>query len=348
LSRFSATPRRLALAILFAPLPVLAGPYPNTSFMGDMARTGDAWYQRCLAVEHAKPPASDLTAKAAAGKCNPIDLYYDARAKDAPGAAEWGRVRACAAATHNETVLMMLYANGYGVRQDRALATRYACSLDQVAPAEMESRVAHLQQPTTSSKPFDYCDDITSGVSGAVCASMQEGQRKRGATARLDRFAAALPAAAKSAFARLRKAQALFAEASEGNESDMHGTGAAGFAIEARGRINAEFVHDVGAVAARRAPSYGASDFARLDTELNQAYRHIMELRSKQDGSPERIGDSTMTRDGVRTTQRAWLRFRDAWAEFLIAAGSPLDPVSFKALLTERRTKQLAGIAGYY
>jgi uncharacterized protein YecT (DUF1311 family) len=316
--------------------------------MGDMARTGDAWYQRCLAVKQAKPPASELPARPPAGKCNPIDLYYDARAKDAPRAADWGRVRECAFATHNETVLMMLYANGYGVRQDLALATRYACSLDQVAPAEMESRVAHLQQPSTSGKTFDFCDDITSGVSGAVCASMQERQRERGTTARLDRFAAALPPSAKAAFARLRKAQAMFAEASEGNENDMHGTGAAGFAIEARGRINAEFAHDVSAVAARREPTYGAGDHARLDAELNQAYRHIMELPSKQDGSPERIGDSTMTRDGVRATQRAWLKYRDAWAEFLLAAGNPLDPVSFKALLTERRTKQLAEVAGYY
>jgi uncharacterized protein YecT (DUF1311 family) len=338
----------MALAILLAPLPVLAGPYPNTSFMGDMARTSDAWYQRCLAVKQARPPASELPAKPQAGKCKPIDLYYDARAKDAPRAADWGRVRECAFATHNETVLMMLYANGYGVRQDLALATRYACSLDQVAPAEMESRVAHLQQPSTSGKPFDFCDDITSGVSGAVCASMQERQRERGATARLDRFASTLPPAAKAAFARLRKAQGDFAQASENNENDMHGTGAAGFAIEARGRINAEFVHDVSAVAARREPTYGAGDYARLDTELNQAYRHVMELPSKQDGSPERIGDSTMTRDGVRTTQRAWLKYRDAWTEFLLAAGSPLDPVAMQALLTERRTKQLAGVAGYY
>jgi uncharacterized protein YecT (DUF1311 family) len=339
--------RRAALALWFAPLLALAGPYPNTSFMGDMARTDAAWYQRCLAVEHARPPAGDLPAKMSRAQCQPEDLYYDARAQDAR-TADWRRVRECAFAAHNETVLMMLYANGFGVRQDRALATRYACGLDQVAPAEMESRVAHLQQPLRKDKPFDFCDDITSGVSGAVCASMRERQRERAGAARLKQFSASLQPAARAAFERLRKAQAMFAQASADNENDMHGTAAVGLAIAARGRLNAEFVHDVGAVAARREPKYGADEYARLDTELNQAYRRLMDMPSKQDGDPGRIGDSTMTRDGVRATQRAWLRFRDAWAEFLLAAGSPLDPASVKALLTERRTKQLAALASYY
>lgn len=337
--------RNLILAsACVAPLAALAQPYPNTSFFGVDVDRNAAWYQRCMAVEHVAAPAADTAPASSKQACDASAMYYDTRAKDAPNTGDWSRVRACAVKSHNEMVLMMLYANGYGVARNADLATRYACSLDQVALAEMQARVEHLARPGQQAKPFDFCDDITSGVSGAVCASMQEEQRARARIAKLDRYGAALPAAAKIAFERLRKAQAAFAAASEEKENDMSGTAAVGLEIEARGKMDAEFLHDLEALDAGTMPRFSAAEYAGLDAKLNLTYHDVINTPSKQDDSPERIGDSTVTRAGVRDTERAWLKFRDAWAAFLTARAAPLDPVSMQALLTERRTRQLAAI----
>jgi uncharacterized protein YecT (DUF1311 family) len=331
-------------AVVLVTLSALAGPYPNTSFMGDLADRNADWYQRCMAVEHAQAPAADLRVAAPKAPCDPTALYYDTRALPASTAADWAKVRECAVARQHDMVLMMLYANGYGVKQDLDLATRYACSLDQVAPAEMESRVAHLSALQPGARPFDFCDDITSGLSGAVCSNMREGQRTREREVQLKRYADALASNAKAAFDQLRKAQAAFAQASEDKEHDMHGTAAIDMAITARGKMDADFAKDIFEIAEGRMQASGAAGYADLDERLNQTYRKVIDTPSKQEGWPDRIGFSTVTREDVRATQRAWLSFREAWADFLVASASPVAPATIKALLSRRRMEQLAAI----
>ncbi len=315
-------------------------PYPNTSYMQAFSKDA-AWYQQCLRVEHAELPASDDPGGGGAAPCDANDLYYDKRSQAAAGAAEWEQVRRCAIATSDDKVLMMLYANGYGVARNRDLALRYACSLDQVAPAEMEYRVAHLLRGTAERghKDFDFCDDITSGVSGAVCAWTEERQDAKARQARLSAFANQLAPQAKAAFTALRTAADLFAEAVSDKETDMHGSGAVGLAIQAKGTQGELFVTDIFDAAEGIVPHYTADEIEFLNTALDAAYETILHTPSQQQGNDERIGFLTVTRAGVRQTEDLWLAYRDAWVTY--AAAVHVDPVSVKALLTQRRIKQL-------
>jgi uncharacterized protein YecT (DUF1311 family) len=318
-----------------------AVPYPNTEGFGVDFSKGEDWYLQCMRVERLVPPRPAL---APGNRCDATELYYLKRDRQTTSKAEWRQVRACAEASGDDAVLMMLYANGYGVPRDAGRAIHHACRLD-TAKAEMEARVSYLASSAAAqdSHPFDLCDHITSGRMGGVCAGIAEMRNERVRNARLERFAAALPAAARLPFARLRKAADAFALKSA-DEVDMTGTGAAGFVTQGVARRKNEFLETLlHAAQGKLAPASG-EQLAQLDRQLNAAYRALLATPSGQEGHPERIGSSTVTREDVRTTERAWLAYRDAWAAYMAARGASDDLTPVLAQLTRQRIAQLARI----
>jgi uncharacterized protein YecT (DUF1311 family) len=333
----------LAAILLGAPLAALAtGPYPNTDFGVPFSTTED-WYRQCMRVEKLAPePAAG---KAPAG-CNATDLYYRKRGQVQTSQAKWGQVRACALATDNHAVLMMLYANGYGVARDADTAIHHACSLEFVAKAEMEHRVAHLASGEDRGKPFDLCDDITSGAMGAVCAELRETRDRRVREARLDRATRGLPPASRAAFARLRAAAESYANAGV-DETDMQGTAAAEFATQHEAWRREEFMQAVlDAIDGKLAPSSSA-EFEERDRELNALYQEVMALPSRQADEPDRIGDSTILHAGVRKAERAWLAYRDAFLAFAASLPSGPDATAINTVLTTQRIDQLGKVERY-
>ena len=55
----------------------------------------------------------------------------------------------------------------------------------------------------------------------------------------------------------------------------------------------------------------------------------------------ETSGWGTVNKDGIRTAQRAWLRYRDAWLAFARIRYPQLNADSLRAALTEKRTASL-------
>jgi uncharacterized protein YecT (DUF1311 family) len=336
------------IAFALAAIPALAaGPYPNTEFFGVPFSADEAWYRQCMRVE--KLPPEPATGKAAAG-CDAAALYYIKRNQAQTSPAEWEQVRQCAIGTDNKAVLMMLYANGYGVARDTDRAIHYACSLGFVAKSEMEHRVAHLAgdpaEVRNHGKLFDLCDDITSGAMGGVCAELRETQDRRVREARLARMAGALPPAGRDAFARLRAAAERYAEAGA-REVDAHGTAAAEFATRRQARLREEFMQAALDAFNGKLPAASPEQFAERDRELNTRYQSLMAAPSKDPDEPGRIGESTMTHKDVREVERLWLAYRDAFAAFGAALGSAADPAAIKAALTSQRIAILEDIAKY-
>jgi uncharacterized protein YecT (DUF1311 family) len=273
-------------------------------------------------------------------------LYYAKLNQAETSQGEWDRVRACATAHADNAVLMMLYANGLGVPRDADTALHYACVMEHVAKAEMESRVAHLAAPARAGVRFDQCDDITSGYMGSVCAAIREDVDGRVRTARLDRLAASLPAPSRIAFARLRVAAERYVGVS-GAEVDMQGTAAPALALEYQASLREEFMQAALDTAGGKLPSASGAEHARHDAELNALYKNVMALPSKQEGWPDRIGSSTIEHAAVRAVERQWLVYRDAFVAFAATLPSGPDAASVKALLTSQRTAQLAEVARY-
>ena len=336
----------LAAALAWSCAAGATAAYPNTQGFGVEFAKSEDWYRHCMRALRAAPPPAP--ARRGTLRCNATDLYYLKRDQQATSAAEWRQVRDCAAATGDDAVLMMLHANGYGVPRDADRAIYHACRLD-AAKAEMELRVGYLASPAAASAahpfahPFDLCDHITSGRMGGVCAAIGKGRDDRVRAARLDRFAAPLSPKARQAFARLRMAAAAFTRKSA-REVDMTGTGGPGFTFRHSGRRDGEFLDTLLKAANGTLLHATAAQFAELDRELNEAYRALLALPSEQDNHPERIRGSTVAREDVRSTERAWLAYRDAWEPFLMAAGLPADLTSVKAALTRQRIAQLKAI----
>jgi uncharacterized protein YecT (DUF1311 family) len=317
------------------------GAFPNTGNFGVPFSQDEDWYKQCMRVEQLAPPPATL--KAPEG-CAPTDLYDRKRSQARTSAAEWEQVRACALAKNDNAVLMMLYANGYGVARDTDRAIHHACILDFIAKSEMESRITHLAEGTTQDKPFDLCDDITSGHMGAVCAARREAQDSRVRNLRLDRAAHTLPAASRAAFARLRETAERYASTAGYSETDARGTAAAAFASEHQARLREQAMQAMLDTIAGKLPPASGEDFAEWDRQLNEVYAEVMAIPSNQDGHPERIGDSTIEHDAVRKAERLWLAYRDAFVAFRTSLG-PGSNDAIMALLTEQRVGQLRGVA---
>lgn len=345
LRRAGLTPLLLALLLgLSAPAAAQdTSLYPNTNNFGVPFDGGEDWHQQCMRVARLAPsPAYAITPPLEEPYTQATDLYYMKREQATTTAAEWRRVREQALAAGDDAVLMMLYANGYGVARDTDRALYHACRLP-TAKAEMEARVGYLASGAIAhdDQPFDLCDHITSGRMGGLCSMIDKGRDDRVRRARLERFAATLPVAAREPFARLREAAAEFARKSA-DEVDMSGTGGAGFATRHIGRRDEEFMQTVFKAADGKIARTNAAQLARLERQLDAQTRAVLATPSEQENHPERLHYLTVTREDVRSTGRAWLAYRDAWAAYLSAARARSDLVSVQAELTRQRIAQLS------
>lgn len=343
--------RRLALAwaamALAASAAVLAaGPYPNTANFGVPFSKDEDWYKQCMRVERLQPAPAPAQVRAAQD-CDAIDLYDRKRSQASTSQAEWDQVRACALAKNDNGVLMMLYANGYGVARDMDRAIHHACIVDYIAKAEMTSRVAHLAGAQAQDKPIDVCDDITSGYMGAVCAQRRETQNGRTRNSRLERMERALPAASRAAFSKLRQAAERYASEAGSGENDARGTAAADFAFQRQAKLREQAMQAMLDTVAGKLPPASAEDFAQWDRQLNEAYGRVMAIPSTQDGHPGRIGDSTIEHADVRKDQRLWLAYRDAFLAFRASLPSGPGADAIRTLLTSQRTAELRALESY-
>ncbi|MES2742251.1 MAG: lysozyme inhibitor LprI family protein [Pseudomonadota bacterium] len=321
-------------------------PYPNTSAMGVEVDSGEQWYQQCVGVQDSAPPPQDLPpakSGAALSRCVAPDLYYDALS--ANGArADWETVRHCAFAQRDTGVLMMLYANGLGVPKNPKLALKYACSLPS-AQAEMSGRVEHLvsRMLDNTAGRFDLCDDITSGRMQGECTAVGERQDAKVRNRDLAAIIKTWPPQHQTGLRELQKTMDSFAIWRAQAEVDAGGTLAASFAIDAKAAELALFIADLRTAEKGKAPGFSEAGFMQLDKQLNVLYQKIMERPPAGQGQADSDAIfGTVNKDGVRSVQRAWLAYRDAWVRFGALRYPAVKPWAWKARLTERRIKQLA------
>jgi hypothetical protein len=319
--------------------------YPNTRYFGNPVNPQARWYRACMRVQNAAPPASDLPAAGAQpGPCDAQLLYYDTLDNANAVAADWARVRACAFATHEQAVLMMLYANGLGVAANRDLALKYACSLGG-APLEMRGRTETLSHPADRAArpeagdappgehnaPFDQCDDAASRLTINTCAAIAQRRDAHAAQLRLDTLTAGWPARDRAALARLQTALQAFADARSRYEADLMGTLGPLYAPAAenvRAAETAQFLDDLTRYEKGWLPKYTPEQHAGFTSQLDQAYRKV-------------LADDPQDAAGVQATEEAWARYRDAWVAFGAVRYPAVPAQAWEARLSARRIQQL-------
>jgi uncharacterized protein YecT (DUF1311 family) len=306
----------------------------------------------CHKLEGREPPAADRPTAAqikALKSCDSEALYYGEK-----GAPDFAKARMCAfqedaagegtsrtdGVFAGQTILMQLYANGLGgVKRDLDQATAFACAIDG-APAEIEFRVKHLQALKTKPevKPFDYCDDVTSGLAGGFCAARDAEIAKKGRAAKTAGIEARIPPAAKPALAVLHKASAAFVDA-HGDEVDETGTARAQMVIDEQEATRNAFTAHLGQLIDGSWPAASAAQAKAADDALNAAYKRALAHLASKDNF------STVKPENTHKAQRAWIAYRDAFLAFAKVAAPTTTPEAVTTLLTRERTKDLGDLA---
>ncbi|QWV94670.1 DUF1311 domain-containing protein [Geomonas oryzisoli] len=310
--------------------------FPVQSF-GDVNR----WEGVCKKVEKMQLPVKDRPDAEAAkslDKCESANLYYGFDITPDPTKA-----RHCAyleidrgddIVFGGSAILMMIYANGNGVKKNPDFAIKFACKLDG-APAEMEYRIQHLLdlKKTKGGKAFDLCDDITSGYMQGHCAGREQrfadAKRKRN----LDGILAKWGEKDKQEFALLKQSFDKFSEAHVRNEVDTTGTARAALQIEEESTLSKEFVNAVVQFEKGKLPRYTHAEFINTDRELNTVYGKIQSKKDFDSGS--------VMQSDIKHTQRAWLKYREAWVAFGRQKYPQVTEESWRTWLTKKRIAML-------
>ena len=303
---------------------------------------GDEWWEGvCKKAEKIQLPAKDRpdteTAKSLNG-CKSEDLYYGFGNTPDPVKARY-----CAYLEMDQedsfvfggsSTLMMIYANGKGVKKNVDFAVKFACKLEG-APAEMEYRIQHLLdlKSNKSSKPFDLCDDITSGFMQGHCASRDQRFTDAKLKRSLDSVLVNWSEKDKQMFTILKQSFGKFSEARVRNEVDTTGTGRAAFQIEEESTLSEDFVDSVVQFEKGKLPRYAQADFIKADRDLNTTYGKIQSKRDFNWGSVKQVD--------IKHTQRVWLKSREAWVTFGLQKYPQVSEDSWRIWLTNKRIVML-------
>lgn len=309
------------------------------------------WKQTCARVAAFQPPAADLPDAAQRRKLANCDAlaHYDGL----NGVPDYATARACAytrldhardEALGPAAVLTMLYANGLGVRADLKLAQKFACEAGG-ADAEVSGRLGHLQaidkEPVSQRKRFDFCDDITSGLMQGECTARGNRIDVQARRRRLAQLTGSFSDTQKLAFASLQRTKQAFFERRADAEVDQSGTGRAALVIAERAKLDEGFLDTLAAFEQRKLPRYDADDLRRADAALNAAYAKALKAAGARKPHDAFGPLGTIDANGIRTTERAWLQYRDAWVVFGRARYPDVGDAAWRTYFTRQRAAML-------
>lgn len=292
-----------------------------------------------LPLEDAPPPSMAVSLKG----CSSEDLYFGIEVPKDPV-----RARQCAYLERQAPdngwpnlfagtgMLMTIYANGLGAARNFDIAMKFACELGG-AQAEEEGWIAHLQKFKTENwqgQDFSPCDDITSGAAMGYCEAHEAKLAGAVRKTKLAGITAHWPGTERKAFAALEKAKNGYAAAVADNEVDMSGTARGALSIAARETEDGQFLATLEKAVSGGLPSVSQSDFVEADNKLNALYQKIQKKSDTSDWG-------TVTKEGIKRTQRAWLTYRGTFTNFARSNFPSIAPQSLKKVLTEQRIESL-------
>ena len=314
------------------------------------ASTANNGHSVCEQYARIKEPVSDLPTPKdhqTLASCDSYQLYFGFdRAPDLVKARKCAYLEREAGKKEPDVVfgsaglLAMIYANGKGADRNFDLAAKFAC---EVSEGHDEGRVQHLldlKRQHWAGNEFNLCDDDSSSFMQGWCSRLDEDFKQADRTRKLSAITARWTASEKTAFRELQKAATSFFEASSTKEVDLSGSGRASFEIEAEASLNDDFLAELQQFEKGQFPKFSATDFSKADAELNSIYSKI-----QSDPKHNLEEFSTVTADGVKTAQRAWLRYREAWVKFGKLKYPTVGAESWRTWLTQERIKMLKELA---
>ena len=318
----------------------------NTAIAGEK-QSQESWKKICEQVaglpfpDKDRPNREDLKGLA---ECNPYDLYYGFEESADPQKArlcayyEMDRPKVASAIDKGpfdgKTILMTIYANGVGAKRNFDLALKLACKIDG-APAEIEGRVRHLAKLKAQNwqgNNFSLCDDATSGYLAGFCADHENRFASIKRSERLDVVQSKWTSVEMKEYSVLKKIADQYFDIHAEKEVCQSGTARAALSIADTSGQEEKFIKTMELLEKGKLPKSSAKELADADSRLNGVYRQVQRKPDFEWG--------TVTKEGIRDTQRAWIKYRDAWAKFC-ERKYPGFTESIKTYLTLQRIKEL-------
>lgn len=294
----------------------------------------------CRELKAVQFPISDMPTieqKSQLAKCDDRNLYYGIGQQ-----TDYKKARLCAYApppdqdTYEFAILMMVYANGQGVKRNYTIAKKAACEMGG-APAEVHGRLIHLTELEKNSKKpvkdFDICDDITSGMMQGICTKISTDLEDQKREKKLLEISQHWNDQEKLAFNKLRAAAKNYFDLTSDEEVDQSGTLRGALSLSKNATQKNEFLETVQLLEEDKVPKYTKTDFVKLDRELNIVYSQLMRMPEPEFG--------TVRIKGIKKVQRAWLVYRDAWLAFNQIKYPTVVDYTFNTYLTKKRLDML-------
>jgi hypothetical protein len=234
------------------------------------------------------------------------------------------------------TILMMLYANGQGVKRDLDLAIKLACNINGAAPYENTGRVNHLlDMKEKPNQPFDFCDDVGSDTMTSACERLSNDIDQTKRDEKLHALTAHWSEKDQAAFMVLSKVANSFFDSHANNEIDQQGAISSTLVASEKGPSQKDFLSAIENFEKGKFPTFSISDDQQAEIKLNTLYAKTMKNFKVQ------FADTTLTKADVEKAQRAWLAYRNAWLKFAAIHYPQLSAASLRTWLTKQRIEQL-------
>jgi uncharacterized protein YecT (DUF1311 family) len=227
-----------------------------------------------------------------------------------------------------------IYANGWGVKRNATLAIALVCRGSTV-PAELRGMVETLYSTKSDARlatEFTFCDHATSGLSWGFCAAEAERIEEKKRSNVFTKIAKGWSEPQKLAFFKLKTAAEDFFDESASSEQDLSGSGRSQFVINEQAAMKQDFLSSIETFEKGQWPD--DKNFASADKELNQVYALVMK-RNYDDGP------GAVTKEGIKSTQRKWIKYRDTWVEFAASKYPNVPSEAWKTWLTKKRIIKL-------
>ena len=315
---------------------------------GQKPEPASDWEKTCEVAKQTPIPEPDRPNPAERKElegCVSDDLYYGTVRKSDPVKARLCAYLELEKERHSmddrvfgrEAMLMMIYANGDGATRNFDLALKFACELaDYASGPEMKGRVEHLEklkrEPWTG-HDFDLCDDAQSSFMLGECVARDEQSDALERPKKIAALASHWSDAQRMALQRLQQAANEFFSSRAENELDLSGNGATLAYVSEIHSLNDALVENLEKFEKGKLPRFSAKEFVSADRELNSVYSALAKVGDLDQGS--------VTMVGIRKTERAWIRYRDAWVAFGQIRYPAMSAESWKTWLTLERTKML-------
>ncbi len=321
-----------SLLVLLLTSPVLTAFAQSQSFDPDTRRL-------CAALKDVEWPSGDRPTseeKKTLASCVAADLYFGfGQPADPVKARKCAYVEMEKGDEHlafgGKTILMMVYANGKGAARDFDVALKLACEIGG-APIDIAGRVrrlARLKEEDWTGDTFSICDYSAGKYMYEQCAILQDRFDKVERGGRLDAIVAKWSAGNRRASRALRAKAQKFSEARVGMEIDLSGT----LEVHEVAFLERDLISTLERFERGELPRFSSDDFRKADAAMKAAYSRT------QTGSSTHWG--TVTREGIRKAQQAWIPYRDAWVTFGRKKYPRVAAESWKTWVTQQRTAML-------